>query len=223
MGMIHLVRHGQASFGHADYDRLQETGIEQSVLVGQALALAGVRPTLLVRGMMRRHRETLEALAQGAGWEHDLRTEEDPGWNEVDHLGIVRDFADGPVAVADSRAFQTAYEGALDRWMGTDQVPDGIETWPGFSRRVRTALTRAVAAAGPGQQVVVVSSAGPIAISCAAVMAGQGYRDPARRWRAWNRVMLNASVTRMVVGRSGARLLSFNEHQHLTGEHLTYR
>jgi hypothetical protein len=34
---------------------------------------------------------------------------------------------------------------------------------------------------------------------------------------------VNSSVTRVVVGSTGARLLTFNEHAHLEGETLTYR
>ena len=35
--------------------------------------------------------------------------------------------------------------------------------------------------------------------------------------------IVNSSFTRLVVGSTGARLLTFNEHPHLEGEHLTYR
>ena len=35
--------------------------------------------------------------------------------------------------------------------------------------------------------------------------------------------MVNASVTRLLVGSTGARVLSFNEHPYLAGDDLTYR
>ncbi len=44
-------------------------------------------PDVLLRGDMRRHRETAEGLAEGAGWSLDSVV--DPGWNEFDHLGVV--------------------------------------------------------------------------------------------------------------------------------------
>ena len=37
MGAIYLVRHGQASFGAADYDALSPRGFEQSTVVGTEL------------------------------------------------------------------------------------------------------------------------------------------------------------------------------------------
>jgi hypothetical protein len=36
-------------------------------------------------------------------------------------------------------------------------------------------------------------------------------------------VLVNSSVTRVVVGSTGPRLLTFNEHPHLEGAALTYR
>ena len=65
VGVLLLVRHGQASFGTADYDVLSETGWEQGRLLGDWLRARGVTPTAVVRGGMRRHRETAEAAGVG--------------------------------------------------------------------------------------------------------------------------------------------------------------
>ena len=73
MGRLLLVRHGQASFGAEDYDVLSETGWEQGRRLGARLARAGVRPTVLLRGAMHRHRETLEAMCDAAGWDQPDR------------------------------------------------------------------------------------------------------------------------------------------------------
>ena len=37
MAHIHLIRHGQASFGAADYDQLSDLGHRQSVRLGEHL------------------------------------------------------------------------------------------------------------------------------------------------------------------------------------------
>ena len=50
MSVVLLVRHGQASFGAEDYDRLSALGEEQSRLLGSSLAARGVRPEVVVRG-----------------------------------------------------------------------------------------------------------------------------------------------------------------------------
>lgn len=50
MSQILLVRHGQASWGSADYDVLSPLGEKQSAVLGEALAARGITPDLLVRG-----------------------------------------------------------------------------------------------------------------------------------------------------------------------------
>lgn len=37
MGAVYLIRHGQTSFGKADYDKLSELGVEQSQVLGRSL------------------------------------------------------------------------------------------------------------------------------------------------------------------------------------------
>jgi broad specificity phosphatase PhoE len=222
MGVVLLVRHGQASFGSDDYDVLSETGWEQGRLLGAWLAERKVVPTALVQGGMRRHRETAEALVAAAGWDLEITT--DPGWDEFDHLAVVR--AD-PAAGGDldRRAFQRAFEQATARWTAGGDDEDYAETWVGFQTRVAAAMERACAEAGPGGTVVVVSSGGPIAAACATLVDPDS-GDPAAYARTWSRlntVVVNSSITRVVVGSTGARLLTFNEHPHLEGETLTYR
>jgi hypothetical protein len=42
-------------------------------------------------------------------------------------------------------------------------------------------------------------------------------------WARFNTVIANASVTRLIEGSTGRRLLTFNEHAHLPRELVTYR
>lgn len=225
MGQILLVRHGQASFGAADYDVLSETGWAQGRLLGAALAAQGVAPTLVVRGDLRRHRETAEAMAEGAGWSGAAATV-DAGWDEFDHVGLVAAYPDlppGGAADLDRRTFQQLFERATARW--TAGLDDGFpETYAAFVARVRASLGAACEAAGTGSTVVVVSSGGAIAVAVAALVEPDGdLATLARLWSRFNTVTVNSSVTRVVVGSTGARLLTFNEHTHLTGDTLTYR
>jgi broad specificity phosphatase PhoE len=217
VGVVLLVRHGQASFGADDYDVLSDTGWEQGRLLGRWLAACGVAPTAVVQGGMRRHRETAEA----AGWSG---AEVDLGWDEFDHLSVVAANRDAPAGDLDRREFQRAFELATTRWTAGGHDGEYAEPWSAFRARVGAALDRACARAGSGDTVVVVTSGGPIGAACAALV------DPdaddaafARTWRRFNTVLVNSSVTRVVVGSTGARLLTFNEHPHLGGDTLTYR
>ena len=42
-------------------------------------------------------------------------------------------------------------------------------------------------------------------------------------WARFNTVIANTSVSRVIVGATGARLLTFNEHPHLPRSLVTYR
>jgi broad specificity phosphatase PhoE len=224
MGLVLLVRHGQASFGADDYDVLSDVGWEQSRLLGRYLAERGVVPDVLLRGDMRRHRETAEGLVEGGGWAVEAKA--DGGWNEFDHLGVVAAHPESATAgELDRRGFQRLFELATQRWTAGQDDADYAEPWPAFVARVCAALDRACASAGPGGTVVVVSSGGPIAA------AGAGLVDPdgadsaalARAWSRLNAVCVNSGVTRLLVGSTGVRMLTFNEHAHLEGDRLTYR
>ncbi len=62
MGQIYLVRHGQASFGSANYDQLSALGGEQARLLGEWFANCGQRFDRLVTGDLQRHRQTAGSL-----------------------------------------------------------------------------------------------------------------------------------------------------------------
>lgn len=222
MGQLLLVRHGQASFGADDYDVLSEAGWAQARLLGTSLAAQGVTPTAIVRGDMRRHRETAEAMVDAAGWDGpEVRV--DPGWDEFDHVGLVSAYPDLPEGPLDRREFQRVFELATERW--TSGLAEGYpESYAAFVARVLGSLDAAAADAGPGATVVVVSSGGTIAVVAAALAdPAADAAASARLWGRFNTVMVNSSVSRVVVGSTGARLLTFNEHTHLGGDTLTYR
>lgn len=208
MGQVLLVRHGQASFGTDDYDRLSPRGEEQAAAVGRALA--GLRPDLVVHGALLRQRETAALAVAAAGWA-DVRVDEDPRWDEFELSGsaarMARRGADGV------RAFQEWYEDATDRWLAGDHEP-GDEPYAEFTARTSGALA-AVAEHGTA---VVFTSGGPIASLSAGLVDGG-----AAAYRKLMPVMVNASVTKVLVGRRGLSLVQFNAHDHLPRELVTYR
>jgi len=224
VGQVLLVRHGQASFGADDYDVLSELGWTQGRALGARLAVVGLAPSTLVTGGMRRHRETAGAIAEGAGWA-DVPGEADPGWAEFDHLGVVAALPDaGVVEPGDRRGFQRVFERATERWASGRHDGDYAEPYAAFVARSCDALARACDLEGP---VVVVSSGGPVAAACASLVA-QGAPAGAEAvlptlWRHFNTVQVNAGVTRVLVGPSGRRLLTFNEQAHLSPEEISYR
>ena len=110
MGVVLLVRHGQASFGADDYDVLSETGWAQGRLLGSWLAERGVTPSAVIHGGMRRQRDTALAMAEGAGW--GVEPVVDADWDEFDHVGMVAAYPDLPpdVDLTDRREFQRLFD-----------------------------------------------------------------------------------------------------------------
>ncbi|WP_435154949.1 histidine phosphatase family protein [Amycolatopsis sacchari] len=220
MGAIYLIRHGQASFGEADYDRLSDLGAEQGAVVGAELLRRDIRFTEARSGSLARQRATAETVLDWLG--ERAPAKEDPRWNEYDHVDIVAHHGGGvPQSATDSRGYQEVLDGALAEWIGAGEDTPCAESWPAFRERVRGALEDLVAALGKGENALVFTSGGVIG-----TVAGMLLGEPATGLLKLNRVTVNCGITKVVAGRSGLTLLSFNEHSHFDGRGarlLTYR
>jgi broad specificity phosphatase PhoE len=214
MPIVLLVRHGQASFGGDDYDRLSDLGRQQAERTGRWLVDRGLRRPVAMHGSLRRQRDTAALALDAAGLRVEPRI--DPRWDEYDHIDLVRRYAaaHGSEEPRSSGEFQGLLDSALTAW-----VEHGDEGgWPAFSAGVAGALRELVQGLEQGQDAVVFTSAGVIATVCADLL-GTGVAGLV----ALNRVAVNGAVTKLAVGRSGSTLLTFNEHSHLDGEPHTYR
>jgi broad specificity phosphatase PhoE len=220
MSILLLVRHGQASWGTEDYDRLSELGEQQARVLGAALSARGLRPDLLVRGGMLRHRQTAAAAVEAAGWDGEVV--EDVGWDEYDHVSTLtgaRDLPEVSDAPYDERV--RLFEAKIDRWASGEHDADYHESFPVFRDRVDEAFRRTVARLEPKQTAVVFTSGGAVSWVAASLTHGG---VPA--WSRLSKVMMNGGVTKVLDGRRGTSLISFNDHSHLEAagsELLSYR
>lgn len=223
MSLILLVRHGQASFGKADYDALSDLGVRQSQVLGRALAARGVEPSRLVSGGMRRHRQTLDSAAEAAGW--GAPVEVDEGWDEFDHEQVIEQhkpaYRSSMVMKADlvrslkpRQAFQEMFEAATTRWAGGEFDDEYAESFAAFGQRVMEALRRTSSALASKQSAVVFTSGGPISRVSAALLSASAECDP-ELWGRLNITTINTAVTKVVVGGRGQTLVSTNDHSHL--------
>jgi broad specificity phosphatase PhoE len=229
MSVLLLVRHGQASFGKRNYDALSPRGHEQARILGAALAARGVKPTRIVTGGMRRHAETAEGIL--AGLEQGPEIVVDDGWDEFNFVHVMEvhkplyksralmfaDFVRTPAAERRAK-FQAIFEEATERWTGGGADHDYEESFPAFSQRVDDALRRT--AQDAEGTVLVVSSGGPIGLVTSHLLAGDS-----SLWANLNRVAVNAAVTKVLAGRSGLTLSSYNDHSHFEHDRelVTYR
>jgi broad specificity phosphatase PhoE len=216
MPVVHLVRHGQASFGAADYDVLSDVGHRQAELVADALLRRGVRPDRLIAGSLRRQRDTATTCAQAAGW--DLPVESDARFDEYDHVALVR--ALEATSSRDGRSVQQFLDAALLDWITSDLPSTDGRTFTQWRDDAVAAQRDFLGSLGQGESGVVFTSGGVLAAICADAL-GIGPEG----FLALNRVMANTGITKMISGRSGTSLISFNDHSHLEGvsDLLTYR
>jgi broad specificity phosphatase PhoE len=149
MAAIYLIRHGQASFGSTDYDKLSEKGCKQSLMLGQYWR-SNVMPNKFYSGDLLRHGQTLNCFAEG------YQGEEIPmiihsGFNEFDHVDILTNYNDQWQNFAkmsqeinllkdSNKTFQKEFSQALNRWLSGDNDHQYKESWPQFKARCIRAL-----------------------------------------------------------------------------------
>jgi broad specificity phosphatase PhoE len=235
MGQIYLVRHGQASFGSSNYDRLSELGTEQARLLGEWFANSEQSFHRVVMGDLKRHRQTAEAclarLPKASLTDTEWLT--DPDFNEYDHHEVlvkhhpafedpqeVKNFlASHPKA---RYAFQEIFAAAMARWMDGEHDREYSEPWPTFQRRCVRGLQHLLDSADKSQNIVVFTSGGTIATICQHLL-GLGDRQVAEL----NWSLVNCAVTKLLYQPDRVTLSYLNNYAHLewlgSPESITYR
>lgn len=211
MGSLYLVRHGQASFGAADYDQLSPKGHEQCRHLGAYWRERGQRFDAVFTGTLRRHAQSLAGIVEGYG--ADLPAIALPGLNEYDSEAVVRAIHPGPLGKPTDpemvkQHFRLLRQGLL-AWMAGETAPVGMPSHVDFAAGVADALAR-VLAVGVGKQVLIVSSGGPIATAVAQVLA-----CPPETFVELNLRIRNSAVTEFAFNPKRHHLVSFNTLPHL--------
>lgn len=204
MGSIVLIRHAQASFGADDYDKLSALGHQQARWLAEHFDRHGLAFDRVVRGGLRRHRETAEALAAlGIGPEPQV----DPRWDELHYGPLAQEYraATGVPAMMGRKEFLHHFPKVFCGW-AEGRLGLGSESFDAFTDRVHAALD---AAAAPGASVLVVTSGGVIGVVLARVL-GLDARTTAD-------LLLNihnASIHRLLLEDGALRLDLFNASPH---------
>jgi broad specificity phosphatase PhoE len=220
MAELYLIQHAQASFGADDYDKLSELGHNQNYALGQALAAQGVCPDAWVMGNMRRHHQTIEAIAKGMGLDK-VKTEIHTGLNEFDFTGLLNARyrgRPGPENMHTDRKthFRTLRDTVL-AWQA-DEIKNPPETWATFGQRVEDA--RQFIVRDGVKTVLALSSGGAISQMIAAAL-----HMPKKQQIQLQLRMKNCSVNRFIFTPRAFYLNGFNETPHITTEtdhFLTY-
>jgi broad specificity phosphatase PhoE len=211
MGTLYLVRHGQASFGAANYDQLSPRGLEQAQRLGAYWRARGLRFDAVLTGTLQRHAQTLAGIGEALGPLPPAQAM--PGLDEYDSLALIRAIHTAPLAKPDTpELFRQHFRilcDALAQWMGGTISPQGMPSWEDFSSGVHAAL-ELVRRAHAGQNVLLVSSGGPISTA-----VGQVLGTSPEVTIALNMRIRNSAVTEFSISPKRLMLQTFNTLPHL--------
>jgi broad specificity phosphatase PhoE len=210
MAALYLVRHAQASFGAANYDQLSPLGQRQSVRLGHYFAGRRLRFDAVVTGTLKRHAQTLAGISEGLS--APLVATPWPGLNEYDGQALITAIHPEPLEDATSdehyrHHFRLLRQGLL-QWMLGRTEPKGMPNWQTFRQGVVDVLQQLQAS--DAQNVLLVSSGGPIACAVSHVLA-----TPPESTVELNMRLRNTSVTELSFTPKCLALQTYNTLPHL--------
>jgi broad specificity phosphatase PhoE len=210
MGNLYLVRHGQASFGAADYDMLSPRGHQQSERLGAYFRQTGLQFDAVLTGTLRRHAETYAGICKGAGWEPQALLW--PGLNEYDSEAVIGAIHPHKLQKPDTpemyrHHFRLLRDG-LQQWMAGVVNPKGMPSYTAFREGVVSALDH-VRTQCQGN-VLIVSSGGPISTAVGHVLG-----TTAETTVELNLRIRNSAITEFVYNPKRHALVTFNTLPHL--------
>ena len=234
MSTLYLIRHGQASFGKADYDVLSEKGKTQAEYLAKYLYESGIICDVVYTGPPLRHTQTAQPFVDLLQTKGRLPVQkEHPGLAEYRFENILEALL--PIISAedksfntdikhiftDNKAFYRVFEAAVMRWIkGTDTIPGA--TWQEFKSRVNAGIEEIMAEDGSGKHVAIFTSGGPIALIMQKALQLSDEITMQLNWQ-----IINCSITRFKCTSDRIMVSAFNEHTWLKKlggkDMLTYR
>lgn len=234
MAAIYLIRHGQASFNHENYDQLSPLGCEQAYQLGKRWQLKQT-PDKVYSGDMKRHLQTFKHFKRGLN-NDSLAVNSDSGFNEFDHHDVLKCYQPAwqtPNMFASylkqqsspKKAFQQAFTGAMQRWI-SGKFDDYVEPFEHFKQRCIGALE------GVMQQhlsllnteqkkinnIIIFTSGGVISAVIQHIL--QCGDD---NMMAVNKQLVNSNVTKLLFSKDRLSLVYLNNYSHLENNHTSLK
>jgi len=235
MSHITLVRHAQASFLEANYDKLCANGEAQARFLGEYWLRRGMIFHSAYSGPRLRQRETAGIVAdvyRAAGRrfpeivvmsefdeyqaEAVMRTNLPQLMRvniEIREMSIAYESANAPDERR--RTFQRLFEAVIGKWVARETAADGIESWQQFCLRVERGLVQVMQGTTPATAAVIFTSSGPIG---AAVRRALHLSAEDALQLSW--MSRNASFTDFRAAGEGFLLSAFNAYPHLDEDSL---
>jgi broad specificity phosphatase PhoE len=218
MGVIYVVRHGQAAFGTENYDQLTEIGFSQSRLLGAYFGRRKIQFDAVFTGTLRRQIETADAILEThpelAASAREIRPGLDEYKPEAILMALTGEYP-APAAAAARRDpvvirehFRLLRE-ALLAWAEDRTRPKDMRPFREFQDGAVAALAEA-RQRFPDGHVLVVSSGGAIG-----AMVAQVLNAPPATAVELNLRIRNSSLTEFASTPRRHHLVSFNGLPHL--------
>lgn len=226
MANIYLIRHGQASWGKANYDQLSELGKEQSRILGKHWRYYEKPDACYVGGMLR-HNQTADAFWQGTDQYMSVNIHE--GLNEFDHMDVLCCYnAEWRDQIAFStflkrqenpnQSFIVEFSQALARW-ASGEYHDYKESYQDFKKRCvkalediksQTRVTAQFTESKGAKNILVFTSGGVISSICA-----HFWHLSDRQLMQLNQQLVNTSVTKLMFNKQNTSIDMVNNYSHL--------
>jgi len=220
MATIYLIRHGQASFGADDYDKLSELGCRQASVAGEYLAQCGISFDAIYSGNLLRQRETAQLASASQPEELELRI--DPRFNEIENdqqlKYLVPEVVKSNPAVQElierglssSKDYQKVIKAVFNYWVSPQCADTRVQSWQDYSQGVSQALHDVMVEQGSGKTVGIFTSGGTIATIVAQVLGLTGEQT----YRFYEPIF-NCSVTQLFYTGTRVSLSYFNDRSFL--------
>jgi broad specificity phosphatase PhoE len=220
MATLYLFRHGQASFGADDYDKLSALGCRQAQVLGEYLRDQGIKLDAAYSGGLLRQRETtalaLSSQPDEVAHHIDPRFDEVRNDEQIRHLVPVVAKANPAIqtlvdkGLSSSKDYQKVIEAVFTYWTSAACDEPRIQSWADYSGSVAAALREVMAAQGAGKTVGVFTSGGTIATIVSQVLGLSGehaykFYEP----------IFNCSVTQLFYSGDKVSLSYFNDRSFL--------
>lgn len=220
MATIYIVRHGQASFGADNYDKLSALGQRQAQVVGEYFRDCGVHFDAAYSGDLSRQRETAElALASQPGnVPHNI----DPRFNEIQNDEQLKYLMPEVVernpaiqalvdkGLSSSKDYQKVIDAVFNFWVSADCNDSRIQSWADYSEGARQAVADVIKEQGGGKTVGIFTSGGTLATIVAQVLGLGG----SQTYQFYEPVF-NCSVTQLFYSGSRVSMSYFNDRSFL--------
>jgi broad specificity phosphatase PhoE len=239
MGILYLVRHAQASFLQANYDKLSPLGEAQSRLLGEHWAQRKIIFDRVALGPRARHQDTIN-FVNAAYHQAGLKFPEPQTLPEFDEYhaeevlrGALPALLEKDQTIRDLHAafqaatnnieqrttFQKLFAAVIGDWVRAAIKVEGVETWQEFCARVNSGLTQFLSAATSGEKVAIFTSGGPIAVAAQRALHLSPESTLQMTWMS-----RNSSWSEFLYSAERFTLSSFNVHEHIADPAmLTYR